>query len=750
MARIDHKLTKNNDFTIGFQFGTKNDKRSRFAATTRLNEAIQGKISDTKAINFTDNHIFGANLVNQFRAQYSIFEPSYQTDNPDNSVVLISVRNPLTNTRQTLTAGNSSVNGSGADAFAGARKETRWQFQDSFTYLLGSHTIKSGFDFQRVNSKAVVLSDSTGTFNFANVLQYQANTLSRFRQNFGDANNVKNSYYGAFFNDEFKLYQNVTLSYGLRYERETAISDNNNFGPRVGIAWDPFKTGKGVIRFGTGIFYNRVLLRAVADFVQNSTPNLFQFDTNTITTTNGAQANVLAGIARQFPGGFVTADALRNLVTTVNCGTAAAPLACPSTTGFLTNTGSAGNPLRGVDPNLKIPESYQFNVGFEREIVKGLVFEANYTWNKTVRLWRDVNSNAPIVPAGYADFTAYLLANSFVLRNGGAASTGSRTYTFVLGSASDENGNSGTCSTSANTACVINLNTFNSSTTSPTATTTGGSIGSPVGIALAAINRFRPDPTINDEKSRISAIGKSFYQGLILELRSRYRKIGFGFGSSFRAAYTLSSFKDDGLNNTSNAEINGDFSREFTGNNQDRKHRFALSGTFNTPVWLGKVKLSPLFRYGSSAPFNFGIGYDRNLDDLSTDRLNYSGDVKDIIYRKPGSPVPLELLSKFSLQPIGSKGGNLPRNAGTGPGFYTFDLNLTRDFKIGERFKIRPSVEFDNVLNSAVFSYGAQFIDFLPLDPTPTAAQALSYQNLLVPTRTYRQRQIRLGLKFDF
>jgi hypothetical protein len=289
----------------------------------------------------------------------------------------------------------------------------------------------------------------------------------------------------------------------------------------------------------------------------------------------------------------------------------------------------------------------------------------------------------------------------------------------------------------------------------PTATTTagggaGGSVGSPVGIALAAVNRFRPDPTINDEKSRISSIGQSSYQGLILELRSRFREIGFGFGSSFRAAYTLSSFKDDGLNNTSNAEINGDFSREFTRNNQDRRHRFALSGTFDTPRWVGKLKFSPIFRYGSPAPFNFSIGYDRNLDDLSTDRLNYSGDLKDIVWRRPGSPVPTALLSKFSLQPIGSRGGNLPRNAGTGPSMYIFDLNVTREFKLGERFKLRPSVEFDNVLNAVVFSYGAQFIDFLPLDPTPTAAQTLSYQNLLVPTRTYRQRQIRLGLKFDF
>jgi hypothetical protein len=755
VARVDHKLTQANDFTVGFQYGTRNSKRRRFATTTSLEEAIQGIISDSKAINFTDNHIFGSNLVNQFRAQYSIFQPSYQTDNPGNTVILLSIRNPLTNARQTLTAGNSSVNGSGADAFAGAREETRYQFQDTLTYLVGPHTIKGGFDFQRVNSTASVLTDSTGTFNFTNVLQFQNNAISRFRQNFGNANAVKNSYYGVFVNDEFKLTPNITLNYGLRYERETAVSDNNNFGPRIGIAWDPFKKGRGVIRLGGGIFYNRVLLRTVADSIQNSTPDLFQFDTNTITTTNGVQANVLAAIGQRFPAGFASAEDLRSLVSTINCGTTAAPVACPASTGFLTNTGAAGNPLRTVDPNLKIPESYQFNIGFEREIGKGLVFEANYTVNKTVHLWRDVNANAPIVPAGYSDFTAYLLANPFVLRNGGAATTGSRTYTFVLGPKDDEVGVSAGCFANSTSNCVVNLNTFNSTTTLPTATTSatgapGGVVGTPIGIALAAVNRFRPDPTINDEKSRISSIGNSFYQGLILELRSRFRKLGYGFGSTFRASYTLSSFKDDGLNNTTNAEINGDFRREFTRNNQDRRHRFSLTGTFDTPNWMGGLRLSPIFRYGSSAPFNFGIGVDRNLDDLSTDRLNYSGDIGDIIYREPNTPVPTELLSRFSLQPIGSRGGNLPRNAGTGPSFYTFDLNVTRDIKIGERFKLRPSIEFDNILNAKVFSYGAQFIDYVPFDATPTAAQLLTYQNILIPTRTFRQRQIRLGLRFDF
>ena len=200
------------------------------------------------------------------------------------------------------------------------------------------------------------------------------------------------------------------------------------------------------------------------------------------------------------------------------------------------------------------------------------------------------------------------------------------------------------------------------------------------------------------------------------------------------------------------AEINGDFNQEFARNIQDRRHRIAITGTFETPFWLGKLKFSPLLRFGSSAPFNLGSGgTDRNLDDLSTDRLNFSGKIKEIIWHKPGSPFPAALASQFSLQPIGAKSGNLPRNAGTGPSFYLFDLNVSRDFKINERIKLRPTIQFDNVLNAAVFNYGAGFIDFEALSPTASAATITNFQNaFLVPTRTFRPRQIRIGLRFDF
>jgi hypothetical protein len=64
---------------------------------------------------------------------------------------------------------------------------------------------------------------------------------------------------------------------------------------------------------------------------------------------------------------------------------------------------------------------------------------------------------------------------------------------------------------------------------------------------------------------------------------------------------------------------------------------------------------------------------------------------------------------------------------------------------------LRPVFQFDNVLNSAVFSYGSEFINFTGLSATATPTQTATFQNgFLVPTRTYRQRQIRVGIRFDF
>ena len=737
-AKFDRIINDKNNFTIGYQMGRRKNRRTISTSTTRLDDALQARTSNTDAINFTDNHIFSARFVNQFRFQYSIFEPSFQTNTPGEPVVQIVYRNPETGGSQTLTVGNSTSSGGNNEGFPQNRRETRYQFQDTLTYIFGDNTLKFGFDLQSIRSKATELSDATGTFRFANIGAFEQNTLSRFEMNFGTGSDIKNTYWGVFFNDEIKLKQNLTLSFGLRYERETSVDDNNNFGPRVGIAWDPFKKGNTVLRFGGGIFYNRSLLRTIADFVQNNN-GLIQFDTTSIGTgaTDTRRVAILAAIAQRFPNSFASESEIRTLVTNA-CATVVTTFPCNSNTGFIVNQGDTGNPLRSVDATLKIPESYQFNIGFEREIFKGWVFEANYTWNKTVRLWRDRNINAPILPSGFADWTAYLLANPFQL-------SPTRRYTFYLGSTTDgggtatTQGGTTTCTTTT-TNCFVNLNTTSGGTASPLVAVAGNNnnaTGSPIGIALAAIARFRPNQNF-EEQSRIGSIGKAFYQGLILEIRSRYRKYGNGFGGNFRFNYTLSATRDDGLNNTANGQINGDFESEYTGTIQDRRHRIAFSGTFETPFWLGKLKFSPLFRAGSSALFDLGNGgNDRNLDDVSTDRPDFSGNISDIVWRASGSAFPQALFDQFSLPPIGAKGGNLPRNAGISPAFFTFDLNVSREFKLTERMKLRPVIQFDNILNATVFNFGSGFINY-------------ASTNFLVPTRTFRQRQIRLGLRFDF
>ncbi len=94
--------------------------------------------------------------------------------------------------------------------------------------------------------------------------------------------------------------------------------------------------------------------------------------------------------------------------------------------------------------------------------------------------------------------------------------------------------------------------------------------------------------------------------------------------------------------------------------------------------------------------------------------------------------------------------GNLQRNAAQGPGQFIFNLNLTREFKI-KRVRLKPVVEFDNVLNKTVFSFGSEFIDFNALGPTsPAVTRQAFIDSFLVPTRTMRPRQIRIGMRLDF
>jgi hypothetical protein len=723
--RLDHNFTNNHNVILNYELERFRNTRQFRAAANRLEEAILGPTRNSQAFKFTDNLVITPQLINQFRFQYSEFKPNFASTNPTDPVVLVTLNDntalPAGDQRNgTLIAGNSTA--SQNYNFPNTRRETRFQGQEILTLLRGNHSLKFGVDAQAIKSAYADLQDATGTFNFVSVRAFIDNRISQFRRNFGRNAVQKNTYSGWFAQDEWRAAPKLTLSFGLRFENETIIKDRNNFAPRLALAYAPFKENKTVLRAGFGIFYNRVLLRTFDDSTLTASrinydsgrlagPSNFNTDNcYTLTSGNASDYNSpKCQFLRQvrFPN-VLTIEDLRRIEASLPAGQ----------TGFV----NASNNLRRLDPNLKVPESYQFNIGFERELFKGIVFEANYTYNKTIRLFREFNANAFNLPAGFKDYNDYLIngvtTGNIRFENGSPTAPDSRTVGGVT---------------------FWNLNSRNTSTAT----------SAPVGVAraflLANVGR-KLNNNVNGSIDQVASIGNSLYNGLTLELRNSYRRFGHGFGASFRAAYTLSKLLDDGINNTTNAQSDADFKAEWSRGLQDRRHRFSFSGSFDTPRWLLGLRYSPILRLGSSAPFNLGNGgYDRNLNDNNNDRPNFSGNIRDIKYREPGAPYPQTLVEQFSFAPIGSA-GNLPRNAGQGPRFFTFDFNVSREIKFGRgrdvRFRLRPNVEFDNIFNSRVFTFGAEYIDLTPNGTTQP--------DFLIPTRTLRPRQLRFGLRFDF
>jgi hypothetical protein len=719
-ARVDHQFGPMHNASAVYQAGRLINLR-QFGGGNRLAEALQGRRRNSDAISFSDTFVFSERLVNQARFQYSRLAPAFETRAGSKPVVLITLNDPLIaedpeRRSGTLVAGSSTAGGSD-------RREDRVQVQDVLSFVSGNHSLKIGADVHYVRSTFTDLSDLTGTFNFASAGDFLAGVPSRFRQNFQSSSTQKNLYAGFFVQDEWQIVPQLLLSYGLRYEYETILPDPNNFGPRLSLAYSPFESGKLVMRFGGGIFFNRPLVRTIDDFTLGK-QQLF-FDTNLLRDP--------------LTGNLMTTEQRRAFIAT----NLRFPEILRAESSLVREFGVLNTDFsRRLDPGLKIPESYQINAGVERDLGRGYSLEANFTFTRGIHLWREFNANAPVLPAGYNNFSEFLASRDFVNFTNPTTSgrplfntaNAGELIRFAYGSPSQN-----TVSRTVEFGVPVSVMNLNS----PSSTTM-------IEVALAAINNLRPDPTRGELEQLISA-GNSFYRGMTLELRKRLDMGHRDFGFTFRAGYTLSSLVDDGVVNTSDALVPGDFRAERARSLLDRRHRFVFSGTFNLPRLLGALQLSPIWRVASGAPFNISLGgIDRNLDDVSNDRPNYSGDLRLLKWRAPGEAMDSAVIQSFSVPQIG-QAGNLPRNAGRGPGLFMFDLNVTREIRLSERLLLRPSVEFDNVLNKAVYSFGSEFINFRALSPTASEEQRQAFlDSFLIATRTMRPREIRIGLRIEF
>jgi outer membrane receptor protein involved in Fe transport len=265
--------------------------------------------------------LINSNLSNELRVQYGR-ELNDEGEQPFSSFTSTYLNNSAATPVQLAIYGGSSNYGFTAGMpYYSFRKsypdERKTQVGDTAIWSHGSHNIKFGFDVLRNTDTVDNLYQSNGVYTytyfsdfFSDILKpngacdsTQAETaLSTngvsypcyfgFTQGFGTPKFTLTTVdYGFFVQDDWKLTPHLTLNIGVRYDNEqvpapyrslldssllnTAVNgsgpfpnaqaavgnqpvDNNNFGPRIGLSWDPFGRGKTVVHTGYGLYYGRI------------------------------------------------------------------------------------------------------------------------------------------------------------------------------------------------------------------------------------------------------------------------------------------------------------------------------------------------------------------------------------------------------------------------------------------------------------------------------------------------------------
>ncbi|MEP6945089.1 MAG: TonB-dependent receptor [Acidobacteriota bacterium] len=172
--------------------------------------------------------------------------------------------------------------------------EKRIQFADSFTWTLGRHSLKFGGDFNNVSDVLDNLFQNAGVYSYSTLADFLTDfsvpsqkRYSSYNQGFGpSAFSFKTQDYNAFVQDNFQITPRLMLNLGLRYEYEKLPApqipnplvprsgifphDHNNFGPRIGFAYDVFGDGKTSLRGGYGIYYGRIINSTISNAITNT------------------------------------------------------------------------------------------------------------------------------------------------------------------------------------------------------------------------------------------------------------------------------------------------------------------------------------------------------------------------------------------------------------------------------------------------------------------------------------------------
>ncbi len=241
----------------------------RTAATNggvgQLTLAEQGYDSATTAqtLQVSNSQILSAKVVNDTRFQYVRSRMHQLPDSVSPALVV-----------------QGSFNGGGSNAGKYNDNQDRYELQNYVSAALKTHYFNFGGRLRATRDANESSANYNGQYTFATLTSYQLTLAgqkagltpaqirasgggaSQFSQTAGNPGVAVSVVDGAlYFQDDWKVRKNVTLSPGLRFETQNQISDHADFAPRLGVAYS-FDQAKDkppayVLRGGLGVFYRR-------------------------------------------------------------------------------------------------------------------------------------------------------------------------------------------------------------------------------------------------------------------------------------------------------------------------------------------------------------------------------------------------------------------------------------------------------------------------------------------------------------